>query len=136
MILIDTHPLIWFMQADQRLGPAARQVLQQNIDEGEAAVSPISFWEISMLIEKKRIALGQPTQTWVQGLLTGGLKVADLTPAIAVRAGALPGDIHGDPADRLIIATAQSLGTLIVTADRKILAYAVLGHVQAIEAHL
>lgn len=136
MILIDTHPLIWFTQADQRLGPEARLALHQSIEQGEATVSPISFWETSMLIDKRRIALGQSARAWIRGLLAGGLKVADITPAIAVEAGALPGDIHGDPADRLIIATAQSLAKSIVTADRKILAYAAAGHVQAIDARL
>ncbi len=61
-----------------------------------------------------------------------GMEEATITSAIAIDASYLPGDFHSDPMDRLIVATARHLGIPIVTGDRKILAYAEIGHVRAI----
>ncbi len=134
MILIDTHPLVWFMQGERRLGAQTRVLVQQALDRNEALVAPISFWETAMLVRKGRVVLGQSTSRWAEGMVAGGLIVAALTPDIAVRAGELPDDIHGDPADRLIVATAQSLDLLLVTSDLKILAYARAGHLRAFDS--
>lgn len=60
------------------------------------------------------------------------MRLAVITPDIAIEASHLPGDLHSDPADRLIIATARSLGATIITRDPKILAYAEAGFVEAI----
>src|SRR3712207_4405370 len=106
MILLDTHPLIWFTQGREDLGLQARKIVQANLDRNEARVSPITFWEASMLVNKRRVALGRSVQQWAQAVLGKGVILAEVTPDIAIRAGDLPGEIHGDPADRLIIATA------------------------------
>jgi PIN domain nuclease of toxin-antitoxin system len=136
MILIDTHALIWFMFGDPRLGPRTQEHIQKAMDEGQASVAPISFWEAAMLVRKGRIALGQPTQKWVDGLMAGGIKIAALSPDIAVKAGELSDEIHGDPADRIIVATAQLLDRLLITSDRKILAYAKASHLTVLDARV
>lgn len=88
-----------------------------------------------MLVDKGKLSLGRAVVGWFEAVLaTPGFSLADLTVAIGADAGSLPGDIHGDPADRLIVATARALGSPILTADRKILDYAATGHVQAINA--
>lgn len=63
-----------------------------------------------------------------------GLRLAPLEPAIAVASSRLPGDPHGDPADRIIVATARHHGATLVTADDKLLAYGTAGHVKVLSA--
>ena len=88
-----------------------------------------------MLADKGKIALSRPVAAWFEAVLAApGFSLAELTIGIGADAGSLPGNIHGDPADRLIIATARALGCPVLTADRAILAYAAAGHVQAIDA--
>ena len=70
---------------------------------------------------------------WFARVMAGpAIRQAALTPQIAIDASYLPGELHGDPADRLLIATARHLGVPIVTRDTKIIAYAGLGFVQAV----
>ncbi len=134
MILLDTQVLIWYAQADERLGRAARQEVLRATAANEACVSPISFWEAAMLADKGRISLDMPAERWARETLRSGqIVIADLAPEIAVAAGCLPGGIHGDPADRIIIATGRAYRCPVLTTDHKILAYAEAGHVQAID---
>lgn len=120
-ILLDTHVLLWWQAESERLPPAARE----HIDAaGRRLVSPISCWEIAMLVEKKRIVLDRPTMAWVRDLLAGDdVGLAELTPEIAVLAGELA-DFHGDPADRLLYATARVLDVALLTKDRLLHNYA------------
>jgi PIN domain nuclease of toxin-antitoxin system len=137
MILLDTQALIWFSIGDEQLGARARELVAAAGKRRETAVSPISFWEAAMLTAKKRVDLGMPVATWAGEILSSsGPALLAITPEIAVSAGELPGSIHGDPADRIIVATARTHACTIVTSDRKILAYAKAGHVQAIDAQL
>ena len=77
-----------------------------------------------MLEAKGRIRLGSPCQQWVEeALATPGLTLVPLTPEIALDSSRLPGDFHGDPADRIIVATARRLGARLLTRDEKLLAY-------------
>ncbi len=99
-------------------------------------ISAITPWEIAMLISKKRLSLGKPTEHWVKAALSrDGISLMPLEPAIAVAAGEL-GGLHGDPADRIIIATARYNDAPLLTADRTILEYATTGQVQTIDATL
>ena len=134
MILLDTHPLIWFAHGSERLGVRARNYIQEAIDDEQASVASISFWETAMLVRKGRIALEQPARQRVNGLVAGGINVAALSPDIAVKAGELHDEIHGDPADRIIVATAQLLNRVLITSDRKILGYAKAGHLRVFDA--
>lgn len=135
MILLDTQALIWLAQADPRLGRLARASIETERADDIVLVSPISAWETAMLADKGKVALGRPVRQWFELVLsTPGFCPADLTTAIGADAGSLPDGIHGDPADRLVVATARSYGCPLVTADRKILAYAATGHLKAIDA--
>lgn len=134
MILLDTHALVWYFDGDQRLGPMARQHIDAALGERGVLVSTISFWEVAMLLGKRRLELRLPVEKWSRSLLKmRGVQPVALEPETAIAAGSLRG-LHGDPADRIIIATARRLGCPVVTGDRKILAYAADGHVQAIDA--
>ena len=119
MILLDTHVLLWQEQGDRRLGPQTRRAIERALQENGAAVSAISFWEIGMRVEKGRLDFLLDLGAWRRNLLEHGLLEIRVDGEIAVRAGLLP-DMHGDPADRLIVATALE-GHQLVTADRRIL---------------
>ena len=134
MILLDTQVLIWFSQGDMRLGDSARKVVSDEAATGEVAVSPISFWEVSMLVQKGRLSLGMDVGDWADVVVRQPrIRIEPTGPAIAVDAGRLPGDIHGDPADRLIIATARALACSLLTTDRRILDYGAAGHVKVVD---
>ena len=119
MILLDTHALWWHREGNPRLGPHARMVIERAIVENDAAVSPISFWEIAMRIQKRQLDFLSDVAAWRRDLLARGLHEIPVDGDIAVRAGLLP-DMHGDPADRLIVATALE-GHQLLTADRRLL---------------
>ena len=88
-----------------------------------------------MLTERGRLALGRDVGAWVSDALAlPGVRLAPLLPAVAVDSARLPGPIHGDPADRIIIATARHAGAALLTADKAILAYHGAGYVQATDA--
>ena len=92
-------------------------------------------WDIAMLVDKDRLELPILTLDWiVEAVKVRNLQWAALTAEIATAAGSWPGDIHGDPADRIIIATARALGCPLLTVDRRILEYAKAGHVRVIDA--
>ncbi|HEY1605825.1 MAG TPA: type II toxin-antitoxin system VapC family toxin [Allosphingosinicella sp.] len=135
MTLLDTHVLIWFVQANERLGAEARRHIEHALAHDEAMVSAITFWEIAMLVRRRRVSLTQPVQTWIDALCDkSGIGIADVSRQIATAAGDLGEEIHGDPIDRIIIATARHCGAPLLTADRAILAYGAAGHVETIDA--
>ena len=121
MILLDTHVLLWQERGDRRLGLQTRRTLERALQIGDAAISAISFWEVGMLIRKSRLDFSLDLDAWHQDLLDQGLVEIAVDGRIAARAGLLP-NMHGDPADRLIVATALVDGHQLVTADRLILA--------------
>ena len=119
MILLDTHVLIWQEQGDLRLGPQTRRVIARALQTDRAAISAISFWEVGMRVQKGRLDLLFDLGVWRRDLLDRGLIEIPVDGGIATRAGLLP-NIHGDPADRIIVATALE-GHQLVTSDGKIL---------------
>ena len=121
MRLLDTHTLIWFREANPRLGTQARQEIERSLEQTDAALSVISFWEIAMQLQKGRIVLPVDLAAWRNDLLQHGLIEIPVNAEIASRAGLLP-EMHGDPADRIIVATALE-GHELITADERILAW-------------
>ena len=135
MIVLDTHSWIWAMQDDPRLGPTTRNELAQAARQNALRVPAITCWEVAMLVAKNRLALNMDVATWIgRALSLPGIGLEPLHPGIAIESTRLPGEPHGDPADRLIIATARHLDATLVTADGKILAYAAAGHARALDA--
>jgi PIN domain nuclease of toxin-antitoxin system len=138
MILADTHVLIWAVEESPRLGQSATRLLQEKADDDALLISVISCWEIALLAERGRLALGVETSLWIErNLNRPGVVWAQLEPAISVDSVRLPGSFHGDPADRWLVATARRYGVPLLTADRLILAYSeTYGHVATIDAAL
>lgn len=119
MILGDTQAVVWYIDANRRLGPEARDRIAQAIQSGQAAFSAISIWEFGMLQQKDRLETDMTAVQWREQLLAEGFQEIPVDGAIAARAGHLP-DMRGDPADRIVVATALE-GHLLITSDGPIL---------------
>jgi PIN domain nuclease of toxin-antitoxin system len=109
-------------QAVERMGSSARRFADTAIAKGDLAIASISFWEIALLVRKKRLRLRQSLGIWRGDLLERGVIELPLGGATCIAAVQLE-HFHSDPADRLIVATAQQLGATLLTADEKILAW-------------
>jgi PIN domain nuclease of toxin-antitoxin system len=134
-LLLDTHVLVWLMFGEPMLGPNARQAIAESSIEGRILVSAITPWEIDMLAGKNRISLFRDALEWVRSALAlPGVTLALLSPEIAVGSNHLPFEIHPDPADRILVATARHLGATLITADRALLEIARQGHFAAMDA--
>jgi PIN domain nuclease of toxin-antitoxin system len=129
-LLLDTHYWIWLQSGDgKRFTPAALSAIEKASREGNLVLSVISVWEVGMLEAKGRIRLRTSCEQWVaEALSTPGLVVVPLTPEIALESTRLPAPFHGDPADRIIAATARRFSARLLTKDRKLLAYGRQGH--------
>lgn len=135
MIVLDTHTLVWAVQDDPQLGPEARLRLDNETGDAGVWVSAFSIWEVALLAKRARIDLEMPTERWVRGVLAlPGIRLAPLDPEIAMDSVALPGRMHKDPADRIIVATARHHDVPLMTADEAILTYGKDGHVRTIDA--
>ena len=121
MLLLDTQVLIWIRFGNRRLGRNARDVIERAVRGDDVAVSAITFWEVAMLRNKGRLRFPEDVGLWRQELLGQGLTEIPVDGEIGIRANALSG-FHADPADRIIVATAQG-GHRLVTADERILAW-------------
>jgi PIN domain nuclease of toxin-antitoxin system len=121
-LLIDTHYWIWLEFATPgRISPTDMKAIQSAAQARELLLSIISVWEVGMLDSKKRLNLFLPCDQWVKtALATPGLELVTLTPEIALDSTRLPGTLHGDPADRIIAATARSRNAHLLTADEKL----------------
>jgi PIN domain nuclease of toxin-antitoxin system len=132
MILLDTCALIWIVNKDP-ITPAARTAVERAFRAGDLYLSPVSAWEIGMLAGRGRLKLDCPAEAYVARAFTQpGVRIASLTPEIAVRSSSLPGELHGDPVDRMLVATAIVMGLKLMTRDRKILQYGAEGHLPVI----
>ena len=126
-LLLDTHIWIWLMDGvADKIPTPVRTRIAAAAERGTVYISAISIWEVAMLQNRKRITLSVELRAWVDRALAA--------PGVAIDSTCLPGMIHSDPADRILIATARSLNGAIVTRDRLILDYAQNGHVKTLNA--
>jgi PIN domain nuclease of toxin-antitoxin system len=119
VILLDTHAAVW-LATDQGLGKRSRRIVDKALTDDSLAISAISFWELAMLIAKGRLrALKSPGEQRTK-MLAASLRELPLTGEIAILAGELE-NLHGDPADRIIAATAIAHDATLMTADGNLL---------------
>lgn len=114
--LLDTHVVHWWSAEPKRISASARRALE---DADELIVAAISWYELAWLARHERIVVNVPIRSWLQGL-AAQVRTIGITPAIADTAVSLPSSFPGDPADRLIYATAIEHGLGLVTKDRSI----------------
>jgi PIN domain nuclease of toxin-antitoxin system len=135
LLLLDTHVVLWASPNHERLGDLAAEAINLASGEDRIAISAITPWEIGLLVSKKRISLQKDTLEWVRETVTKpGVRLIGLEPTIAVESTRLPFEMHADPADRILVATARHLGATLVTADRTLLELANGGHFRAMDA--
>ncbi|MBP0466709.1 type II toxin-antitoxin system VapC family toxin [Roseomonas sp. PWR1] len=135
-VLLDTCAVLWLAQGEA-MGEAGRAAIRAAAKGDGAYVSAATAWEIGQLCrprgQRPPLVLLPDPETWIARVFAApGLREAPLTREIMWRASALPGGFHADPADRFIVATAQTMGVPVVTRDRAILAYAAEGFVGAV----
>jgi PIN domain nuclease of toxin-antitoxin system len=132
-LVLDTHIWIWLMEGvSGELSAATVRLIDEAGTNAALAVSAISVWEVAMLDQRGRVTLSRSIDEWVRMALTApGIRLVDLSPEIALESARLPGELHGDPADRILVATARVLGGTLITRDKQILRYAAAGHVRA-----
>jgi PIN domain nuclease of toxin-antitoxin system len=129
VIVLDTHVWIWWVDNNPRL---SREVRDRINSDDELRVSAISLWEIATLFAMNRLALRPSEDRWFEVALSAtSLRIEPLTVSICLESARLPGELHRDPADRLIVALARQIAAPLCTADRKLLAYP---HVNSINA--
>ena len=130
MIVLDTHVWVLFVSNPELLSKRAKRALDAAMEEKGILISSISAWEVAVLVAKKRLRLTLGVTDWLTK--SEALPFITFIPvdnAIAIKSVNLPQPLHSDPADRIIIATAISMGAPLVTKDEKILKYA---HIQTI----
>ena len=134
MLVLDTHIWIWLLNGDERIKKAGFiPNIQMAAKTSSIKISSISLWEVAMLAARGKISLEEGTLNWIRKALSApGILVCPLSPEIAVDSVNLPGTFHGDPADRIIVASARLLNATLVTSDRQILRYAAGEYVKVV----
>jgi len=124
VIILDTHAWIWWVSDPGKLGKKAARAIRSARALGVAA---ISCWEVATLVEKGRVRLDRSPLDWIEAALAlPRIELFPLTPAVAVRAAQLGPVFPGDPADRMIAATALVQSASLVTKDERLQAVTIL----------
>lgn len=124
MIVLDTHAWVWFVSNPELLSRKATTAVEDSIGENRVFISSISAWEVALLVTRGRLGLTMEMAAWIAR--SESLPFFQFVPvnnAIAVKSVVLPGPLHADPADRVIIATALTLGAPIITKDKRLRDY-------------
>jgi PIN domain nuclease of toxin-antitoxin system len=133
-LLWDTHAAIW-IYGKVPIAQSAIDILAAANREGAASyVSPITAFEVGMLMSRGRLQLLIRPERWFANLFeTPGVKLAEMSPDLLIASSYLPGKPPRDPFDRILAATARELGATLITRDRKLLDYGAQGHVSVVE---
>ena len=120
-VLLDTHVWVWWLTPDSPLSIAERSALDAKAERGELFLAAVSLWEVRMLAAKRRLQLPLPFPDWLaQAADDRMISVVPLDIDVIVALDALPKSFHGDPADRLIVATARARKLPLATRDAAI----------------
>ena len=132
-LLLDTCAVIWVAE-DQAISKTAALALDQAYAADQFVyVSPITAWEVGLLVARGRLTMIVTPQLWFARLLdVSNVRLADMSPDLLISSSFLPGAPPRDPADRIIAATAREYGYTLMTRDRLLLNYAEQGHIQAL----
>jgi PIN domain nuclease of toxin-antitoxin system len=121
VIILDTHAWIWWASSSSKLADKAAEAIEKSSKIG---IPAICCWELAMLEAKKRIGFSMELQLWIDiALQNDKVDIIPLSPEIAVLSSRLPGNFHGDPADRIIVASSIICKAPLISKDRKIQDY-------------
>lgn len=121
VILLDTHALVWWVSGIEPLSAKAQRVVSDALKRGPVHASAISLLEIATAVRRGRLALGMPIEEWLDALSAlPQLRLQPVNAEIARHAGSLGDRVHGDPIDRIILASARVLKLKLVTADARL----------------
>jgi len=124
LIVVDTHALVWWLGQSTELSPRAKRALAGGAEPGRVVASAISIFEIATLVRRGRLQLGVAIDQWLNAMRAlPELRIEPVSAEIAQLAGNLAPPMHGDPADRVIAATAICLDSRLVTADERLRAF-------------
>ncbi len=131
-LLPDTCAML-FVANDTRLDPEADRAISEAAHDGRLYVSPISAWEMGVGVAKGRLGLPlAPLDFFDRFIERMQAKLSPVSPPIMIASSFLPGEILGDPMDRMLVSTARSQDFVLVTSDRPVLAYGREGHVRTL----
>jgi PIN domain nuclease of toxin-antitoxin system len=132
-LLLDTHTAIWLTENQPIASTAVEAIDAVYQSGGTLLVSPITAWEVGLLVSRNRLSLVARPERWFQRVLAiPGVRLADLSPDILIASSFLPGEPPRDPADRILLATAREFGARLVTRDRLLLRYGEDGQVSTV----
>lgn len=126
MLLLDTHVWIWSLEGDaRRIGRRARSLLTRAESRDAIRISPVSLFEVIALHTRGRLRLTRPPDEWIRHAMeVAPVRIAEVSPAVAMAAGRISGEVLADPMDRFLVATAHEIEATLLTADERILGYA------------
>lgn len=134
-ILVDTHIWLWHLNGDNTLPNRIKKIIDASATENELYLSAISIWEIAMLVSKNKIQLNTSCQAWInKSLSLPGISLIPLSPEIAIESCELLGNFHGDPADRIIVASAKIENLCLISRDKKLGSYCKKHDINIIQA--
>ena len=120
-VLLDTHIWIWWLTPESPLSSRERQALDRAAEDRELHLAAISLWEAQVLYARRRIELPVPFREWISSAADARmLTLLPLDVDVVIAADSLPSGFHGDPADRLIVATARAHAMALATHDADI----------------
>ncbi len=130
-LLLDTCAILFV--TNNNIVPQTAAMIDHASNNGTLFLSPISSWEIGRNVASRRLSIaGDPLRFFIDFLKGASAKLCEMGPDILVASSFLPGSIHKDPFDRILVETARRLDLSLVTSDRAILAYGAEGHVKTL----
>src|SRR5438067_977189 len=133
-LILDTCAAIWLAE-DAEIATVTVEAIERCVSTGGAVfVSPITAWEIGVLVARGRLALTLAPDVWFERLLQApDVRLAEMPPAVLIASSFLPGaGLPRDPADRIIAATARAYDLVLLTRDKPLLSYAAAGNLKAV----
>jgi PIN domain nuclease of toxin-antitoxin system len=121
-VVLDTNALIWLLERNPRMGALAVEQVDEALRTSRVMISAASVWEVAVLVSKNRLVLDKSLDQWRIDALQLGIEEVPLDGEVAIEAVTLA-DLHPDPADRFIVATALRTGASLVTSDARLLAW-------------
>lgn len=129
-LLLDTCALIFIAEGAQLARPAAAAISTAG-EAGELYLSPVSAWELGKAVASRKLNIAKEPLAYFEAFLQAiGARLCPMETDVLVASSFLPGRIHRDPMDRILIQTARHNNMTLLTRDRKILAYGAEGHVK------